>query len=231
MSGAQHTFIGSERLVKMTINERTWPRRSGTQYIVTRPAADRAPATLRNLLADTSAPVLIALAEKYGLPRVPGLDQRALLERLLRNLSAAELEDLLDDLVAARFGSLTIDQLLDRLLELDARRSELQSGHAGRARMDQISADEATLLEGGGRRWAYTMRGHDATIDLARREVSCDCQFFAFASHRGAICKHIATAFKLLPEVYAHKALVDILVSREYGTPATPEWSFESKTT
>jgi len=196
-------------------------------FTIKRSALQRIPPLLHNLLADTSPPVLVALSERYGLPRVPGLNRHALIDRLLRHLSAAELNRLADDLIAARFGGLSTEALLAAALEHDARRAASR-GSQVRPRMDQVSPDDAVLLERRGRRWSYTMRGHDVTIDLEARTLACDCQFFSFAARRHALCKHIAMAFSLIPVTYARDALIDLLVWREYGTVEMPGWRFIS---
>jgi hypothetical protein len=98
----------------------------------------------------------------------------------------------------------------------------------GRPRLDQISPDDAVLLEGGARRWVYTMRGHDVVVDIGQRHVACSCRFFSFAAHQHALCKHLVTAFQVIPAIYAREALIDLLVWREYRTGAGPRWEFES---
>lgn len=194
---------------------------------VIRSETRRLPGLLNNLLRDTSPAILIALAESYGLPRVPGLDQPALIARLARHLSAEQLDTLQDALIAARFGGQTVDELIAVALERDAQRSARQ-GAARQARLDQINPGEAMLLEAGPRRWAYTMHGYDVLIDLGQRRIRCDCAFFSFAAHRHALCKHSATAFRLIPPVYAREALIDLLLWREYGAMDTPPWHFIS---
>jgi hypothetical protein len=58
--------------------------------------------TLDNLLRDASLPTLAVLAERYGLRRMPGMSKRSLVSRIVANLSAEELLDLEDELIAAR---------------------------------------------------------------------------------------------------------------------------------
>ncbi len=177
---------------------------------------------LINLLRDTSTPILVYLAEQYGLRRVPGLTRQALVDRILRQLSEEVLRRLEDDLIAARYGSLSVSDLLQLALEGDRRR------HGRAPRLEDMPADDARLIEGDARRWVYTMHGYDVIIDLDRRYLACSCPFFQFASRRQALCKHLARAFTLVPEAYAREALIDLLVSRGYGGPDTPGWSFDA---
>ncbi|MBN1426789.1 MAG: hypothetical protein JXB07_00295 [Anaerolineae bacterium] len=181
-------------------------------------------AVLINLLHDTSPPVLALLAEKHGLQRIPGLTARNLITRILARVADEDLLDLQNELVAARFGALPIDALLEIALigEQD------HKGGGSKPRMDQISLDEATLLRSGPPRWDYTMRGHDQVIDVAQRLLACDCEFFSFASKRQVLCKHLATAFKLIPSTYAREALIDLLVVRRYGDRQEDRWDFDS---
>lgn len=71
------------------------------------------------------------------------------------------------------------------------------------------------------------MHGYDVVIDLQERLLGCDCEYFRFSSHHQALCKHLAFALTLIPETYAREALIDLLVSRQYGGPETPHWEFE----
>jgi hypothetical protein len=176
---------------------------------------------LHNLLSDSSPHILVFLAEQYGLRRIPGLSKEALIERIMHHLLEDDLQLLMDNLIAARFGSLPVEQLVDMALQ--------HADSKQKPRLDQISPAEAILIEGGPSRWVYTMRGHDVVIDLERRHLTCDCHFFRFASRQQALCKHLATALKLLPEVYARETLIDLLVSRQYGGPQTPRWHFERR--
>ncbi len=178
---------------------------------------------LLNLLRDTSNPILAYLAEQHGLRRVPGLSRSGLIDRMLRHLPDDALRRLEDDLIAARYGSLPVGDLLDLALQASAR----QSGQ-GKPRLDDMPADVAILIEGGTQRWAYTMHGHDVTIDLARRRLSCTCPYFRFAARRQALCKHLARAFTLIPEAYARETLIDLLISRGYGGPDSPRWQFST---
>lgn len=181
------------------------------------------PPVLDNLLRDTSTPVLVHLAERYGLKRVPGLARQALIERLLRHLSAVQLEDLTDDLIAARYGGLSVEDLLAIALEADTR-----GGRRARPRLDDMPAADAMLIEAAPGRWVYTMHGYDVRIDLQKRRLACGCAYFRFAARRGALCKHLARAFTLIPGTYAREGLINLLVSRGYGGPDTPRWRFES---
>jgi hypothetical protein len=207
------------------LEEQFYPIGEKQGLTVSRGGGRRASKVLLNLMRDTSAPTLIWLAERYGLRRIPGLSRRDLIMRILRRLSASDLKRLQQDLIAARFGPLTVDSLLQMALHQDSQ----HLGRPGKPRLDQVSAGDAILVEGGTGRWVYTMRGHDAEIDLAERRLSCDCTFFDFASRQKALCKHLATAFKLIPEVYAREALIDLLVSREYGDGQAARWQFESR--
>ena len=177
---------------------------------------------LINLLRDTSTPILVYLAEQHGLRRVPGLTRQALVDRILRQLSEEALRRLEDELIAARYGSLSVSDLLKLALEGDKQR------HGRAPRLEDMPTDAARLIEGDARHWVYTMHGYDVIIDLERRHLACSCPFFQFASRRQALCKHLARAFTLVPEVYAREALIDLLVSRGYGGPDTPGWSFDT---
>lgn len=209
----------------------SYPRQEVPQFKAVQPHPARPSGVLVNLLKDTSIPVLIALSEQYGLPRVPGLNHDALTSRLLRGLSSDQLRRLKDHLIAARFGGMSVTDLVDLALERDAGRASRQGGGQGTPRMDQISQQEALLLESGLRYWVYAIRGHEVSIDLHHRTVSCACSYFAFSARRQALCKHIAITFKMIPEVYARDALIDLLIWREYGTTDTPAWTFINRRT
>jgi hypothetical protein len=180
--------------------------------------------TLDNLLRDASVPTLVVLAERYGLRRMPGMSKHSLIARIVARLSADELIELEDELIAARYGPLSVDELLSVVLNQDAERLS----RPGKPRLDQISRDDATLLESGSQRWVYTMRGHDVTIDIGQRYLACSCRFFSFAAHQHALCKHLVTAFQVIPAIYAREALIDLLVWREYRSGAGQRWQFES---
>jgi hypothetical protein len=180
--------------------------------------------TLDNLLRDASLPTLAVLAERYGLHRMPGMSKPGLIARIVTHLSAEELVDLEDELIAARYGTLSVDELLGVALKQNAERLS----RPGKPRLDQISPDDATLLEGSSRRWVYTMRGHDVTIDIDQRHLACSCRYFSFAAHQHALCKHLVTAFQVIPAIYAREALIDLLVWREYRSGAGQRWQFES---
>jgi hypothetical protein len=195
--------------------EVTLPDRQ-SQMAVPRPDGD----VLAGLLRDTGMTVLVMLSEKYGLRRVPGLGKAQIVERMLRRLSAEDHQRLEEELIAARFGQASIDDLLDIVLEHDA-------GHpASRPRLEEMSTGDATLVEAGSRRWVYTMRGHDVLIDLAGHVLACDCAFFAFASKRHVPCKHLVTALRLVPPVYAREVLIDLAVARRFGAHGG-RWNFE----
>lgn len=177
---------------------------------------------LVNLMRDTGAPILIFLAERYGLRRVPGLSHDNLIQRILSSLTPEQLAALEQELIAARFGTMTVRQLLDLALEHDAQRL----GPTGKPRLDQVSPSEAVLVEGSPRCWVYTLRGHYAVIDLVNRRLSCDCHHFSFASRHMALCKHLVTVLELIPAAYAREVLIDLLVSRDYGGQHT-DWQFD----
>lgn len=212
------------------MNQATLSSTNDRQFTVIQPTnpTQHASKVLVNLLRQTSPSILIALAERYGLPRVPGLDQQALKERLLRHLSEAQLQQLENELITANFGRLSVRALVDLLLEHDAQRAGNTRARSSKPRMDQISADEAILLDGGSLYWSYTMRGHDVTLDLAKQELACDCTYFSYAARRKAVCKHLATAFTLIPQVYAREALIDLMLWREYGATDAQGWAFIS---
>jgi hypothetical protein len=197
-----------------------------TRFTVIRGPAKNVPQLLRNLLRDTSVPVLIYLSERYGLHRVPGLPRAALIDRLLRELPAEALEGLQDDLIAARYGSRAIAELLQ--IALDTGDHAGQESRLGAPRLDDMPPEDATLVESRPGRWVYTMHGHDVIVDTHRRYLACDCHYFRFSSRRQALCKHLARALTLVPEAYARETLIDLLVVREYGGPQTPSWSFRS---
>lgn len=198
-------------------------RREQQTFTVVRAGRTKTSPVLMNLVRDTSTPVLVYMAEKHGLRRVPGLSRNELVERMLRHLSPSALEALEDDLIAARYGARSVEELLGMVLYSDERRL----AH-GKPRLDDMPAEEATLIQGGTRRWVYTMHGYDVIIELHQRRLACGCPFFRFASHRRALCKHLARALTLMPEAYAREILIDLLISRDYGGPDTPTWEFRS---
>jgi hypothetical protein len=179
------------------------------------------PDVLINLLGDTGMTVLVMLSEKYGLRRVPGLEKRQLIERMLKHLSADDRLRLEQELIAARFGQASIDDLLDIVLE------QGDQLPASRPRLEEMSAGDANLIETSSRRWVYTMRGYDVLIDLNQRILACGCAFFAFAARRHMPCKHLVTALKLVPTAYAREVLIDLAVARRFG--AHGRFYFESK--
>jgi len=186
------------------------------------PVDRRSSPILANLLRDVGMPVLAMLSEKYGLRRVPGLGREQLVERLLKHLSYADRRRLEEELIAARFGQASIDDLLDIVLEKDTRHP------SSRPRLEEVSLGDATLIESASRRWVYTMRGHDVVIDLNRHVLACDCAFFAFSARRQMPCKHLVTGLRLLPPVYAREVLVDLALARRYGGSGG-DWFFESR--
>ena len=194
------------------------------QISYAQPANRRGSDILINLMNDTDASVLAMLSTRFGLRRVPGLNKDAIVERLLRYLSDERLLALQNELIAARYADLSIRQLLRLVIDGPSR----EEG-ATKARLDQIVEGDASLLESGDRRWKYTMRGHDVTLDLNKHELSCGCQFFAFASKRKTLCKHLALGMTLIPPAYAREALIDLIVMRKFGDRRQPQWSFESQ--
>lgn len=198
------------------------PEHERQTFTVVRGGRHRASPVLMNLIRDTSTPVLEYLAEKFGLRRVPGLSRADLTGRLLRQLSEDELKTLETDLIAARFGARPVEELLEMLL-----RSDEQRLGRNRPRLDDMPADEATLLRGDTRRWVYTMHGHDVIVDMANRHFACSCPYFRFASHRQALCKHLSRALTLMPEAYARDILIELLLSRQYGAPDA-RWTYQS---
>ncbi|MBN1122570.1 MAG: hypothetical protein JXJ17_15950 [Anaerolineae bacterium] len=190
---------------------------------VTRGGKSQQAAVLVNLLRDTSMPMLNYLAEHYGLYRIPGQSKSILIERLLRQLPDTALNQIENDLIAGRYGHLSVDELLNIALVSDAQRS----GRAGIPRLDDMDPEEVVLVDSSVDRWVYVMHGYDVEIDLDRRRLKCGCPYFEFSSRRQAICKHIARGLTMIPEVYARKALIDLLLSREYGGPHTPRWEFD----
>src|SRR5690554_30411 len=192
-------------------------------FTVVRGGWPKASPVLMNLIRDTSTPVLIYMAERYGLRRVPGISRGDLVDRILRSLPAEALDELLNDLIAARYGSRSVEELLGLVLLSDEQRLG-----RGKPRLDDMPAEDATLIQGGERRWLFTMHSHDVVIDMSQRRLACGCPFFRFASYRHALCKHLARALTLIPETYAREILIDLLVGREYGGPDTPGWDFHS---
>src|SRR5687767_13586928 len=77
---------------------------------------------LGNLLRASGEPALAYLAEQYGLRRVPGLSKQALLARIIKNLTPKQLGHLKDDLIAARYGALSVDGLIKLALVQDKQR-------------------------------------------------------------------------------------------------------------
>jgi len=200
-------------------------QKKGSQYglTVTHGGKSQQSSILVNLLRDTSMPMLNYLAAHYGLHRIPGQSKAVLIERLLRQLPDAALSQIENDLIAGRYGHLSVDELLNVALVSDARRS----GRAGVPRLDDMNPEEAVLVDSSVDYWVYVMHGYDVVIDLDRRKLKCGCPYFEFSSRRQAICKHIACGLTMIPEVYARKALIDLLLSREYGGPHTPRWEFD----
>ena len=183
-------------------------------------SADPDPEALANLLNDTSTPALMALAERYGLKGVWLQSHEALVEAMRRDLPPAVQARLMDELVAARYGALTIDGLLTEVLTTAMRRDPRTTAPV----LEAVSESEAELVEEGPPRWRFTIRGHSVTVDAAARHLACDCRHFEFAGRRGMLCKHLAMAFRLMPEAAAREALIALLVTEQYGGPKTPRW-------
>jgi predicted nucleic acid-binding Zn finger protein len=202
----------------MMANQRFPTMEQNRQTQLTLPEADRG--VLANLLRDTGMAVLAMLSEKYGLRRVPGLAKKQIVARILKHLTAEDQTRLEQELIAARFGQASIDDLLAIVLEQDA------DGLGSRPRLEEMSVGDASLVENSTRRWVYTMRGHDVVIDLNQRSLACDCPFFAFAAKRHMPCKHLVTALRLVPPVYAREVLIDLAVARRFG--AHGRFDFES---
>jgi len=188
------------------------------------PAPRRGSDIVSNLLQDTDASVLAMLSTRHGLKRVPGLSQDALIDRMLRYLSDDTLKRLQNEMIAARYGELSVPKLLELAMDVSRRDEGL-----AKARLDHITEGEAILIETGDRRWVYTMHGHDVEIDLNQRTLACGCQYFAFASRREALCKHLALALRLIPPAYAREALTDLIVMRKYGGKRQSQWTFDSE--
>jgi hypothetical protein len=201
MATRQLSMVGFEQPSQMTVH------RSGN-------------GVLANLMRDTGVTVLVMLSEKYGLRRIPGLGKEQLIERILRNLPEDSHKRLEEELISARFGQASIDDLLDMLFEDEGNRK------AAKPRLEDMSPSDATLIESGSRRWVYTMRGHDVRVDLNERVLGCDCAFFTFSAKRQMPCKHIITALRLVPQVYARDVLIDLVVARRFG--GGDGWDFES---
>lgn len=194
------------------------------QLSFAQPANRRGSDVLLNLMNDTDASVLAMLSTRYGLRRVPGLSKKSIMERLLRYLSDERLATLQNELIAARYGDLSIRQLISMVIA-----EPKGEGGTAKARLDQIEASDAVLIEAGDRRWKYTMRGHDVTLDLNNHVLSCGCQFFAFASKRKTLCKHLALGLTLIPPAYAREALIDLIVMRKFGDRRLEHWQFTSE--
>jgi hypothetical protein len=207
----------------MVIKELTLPSTRPSQEARRVRYAVSSSAILANLLQDTSAPTLAYLAEKYGLRRVPGLTKQALVDRIIRLLDTQQRSALQDELIASRYGTYSVAQLV----RLAVARDHSRSG-GSEPRLDLISPDMATLVRSSQGSWVYTMRGHDVMIDTSRHVLGCNCRYFVFAARRKAICKHLATAFELIPEVYARETLIDLLVAREYGGRESLRWRFQA---
>lgn len=219
-------LVGVEHLQEemVMVNTKYASSRTGMPFAVIQSGKRNTPTVLINLLHDTSAPVLALLAQKYGLHRIPGLSTKDLVTRILGRLSNEALLDLQNELVTAHFGDLPVGDLL----EIAISGQQERGGSTSKPRLDQITLQEAMLLRSGPPRWEYTMRGHDQVIDVERRLLACGCEFFTFSSKRQVLCKHLATAFQLIPLAYAREALIDLLVLRQYGDRREGRWYFES---
>lgn len=183
------------------------------------------PPLLGNLLRDTSMPTLLFMAEQYGLKRIPGITHTGMINRLFNELSEEDLDDLRNALIAARYGSNSVDELVEIALR---KADPVRGGKLGTPRLDDMPAAEALLMESSPGFWAFTMHGYDVVIQADRRILSCDCHYFRFAAHQKVLCKHLARALILIPATYARDILIDLLLWRHYGDPETPEWHFES---
>ena len=114
---------------------------SKPRFTVIRSTRPQVSVVLKNLLEDTSTPVLITLSERYGLPRMPGLNREALIERLIGRLSGQQLQELQRHLIAARFRGASVPTLLDTALESDAKRVERRIAGGG-----VVATDGNTVL-------------------------------------------------------------------------------------
>src|SRR5687767_9826274 len=95
------------------INKSKMAQSDKRKFRVIRGIVEATSPVLATLMRDTTAPTLAFLAERHGLRRVPGLSQDALIVRILRNLSPQGLKGLESDLIAARYGGLPIQELID----------------------------------------------------------------------------------------------------------------------
>nr|MBN1229294.1 hypothetical protein [Anaerolineae bacterium] len=140
------------------------------------------PPALANLLRATGPGIIIYLAERYGLRRMPGLSPAALADRLLRELSQEQLLALYNDLIAAHFGAYTIDGLLQLILNTKATTgSQLPPPN-----LADMPPAEAVLVEHREKRWWFTMHGYDVIIDLNHRYLACNCHYFRFHPGRAS---------------------------------------------
>jgi hypothetical protein len=181
------------------------------------------PAMLANLLHDTSTPALIVLAEQYGVPGGLRKSHEALVEHLLRDLLPEAQARLMGELIAARYGALSVEELLSQALATAVRREPRATAPV----LEAVSADEAALTEDGPPRWGFVIRDHPVTVDVAARRLTCNCRHFEFAARRGMLCKHLVMAFRLMPEEAAREALIDLLAVEQYGGPQTPRWQLQ----
>jgi hypothetical protein len=181
------------------------------------------PAMLANLLQDTSTPALMILAERYGLAGVWRRSHEALVEHLLRELGPEAQAALMDELVAARYGTLSVEELLGEVIATAERRDPRTTAPV----LEAVSADEADLEEAGPPCWRFVIRGHPVTVDVGARRLTCACRHFEFAGRRGMLCKHLVMSFRLLPEEAARAALIDLLAVEQYGGPQTPRWRLQ----
>lgn len=176
----------------------------------------------QHLLQDASIPALVMLSERYDIMRIPGLSKQQIITRLLTSLTDNQLRALRGDLIVANFGGLSTEELLKIVISQDRKKDTV-----GRARLDHVSIEQASLVEASGRRWHYTIRGHDATIDLPHRQMACSCMFFKFAAPKGVLCKHLATVLRCIPQTYAREVLIDLILQRTYITQSK-QWHLQS---
>lgn len=180
-------------------------------------------AMLANLLHDTSAPALIVLVERYGLKGAWRQSHQALVEQMLRDLSPEVQRRLMDELIAARYGALSIEDLLEETLATALRRDPRTTAPV----VEAVSEEESDLTEDGPPRWRFIIRKHPVMVDIEGRRLTCDCRHFEFAGRRGMLCKHLVMAFRLMPEDAARAALMDLLATEQYGGPQTSRWRLQ----
>ena len=178
-------------------------------------------ASLVRLLDEASLDAMLTFAKTQQIPVAHLLTRHDVIMALLRYLNDGQLAELTESLIRARYGRMSIRELLDTLIARSVERSRRPA-----PRLDRVSQDDAALVQGSPDCWTYTMRGHDVTIDLARHSVGCSCTYFTFSARHGGLCKHLATAFALMPEVYAREALIDLIIAQSDSDNPRGGWRF-----